>query len=300
MKLRERFIFLLSIFQFLLSRPAWGSFGELDFGAKALALGGAYVGMAEGPSTIFFNPAGLGEIKTLELEMGYRKPYSLSQLNHVSLAVSQPRFGGGLCLGIIRKTLGTIYSEEAYSLGWGISYMIFALGGNMRILSSTAPGRNSLDYKGRCTKFTFDYGLLFRPFFNLFSLPALVPLTLGYAHLGVREPKMSLLKDGEGERVKSIRRAGLCYSMPTNVNWLLELKSEEGEFKSLYKNLHSGVEVWFDHAYAVRLGIDRGRFTGGIGIEARALSFAVALLTHRELGNTYGIALSYRPKGVSY
>lgn len=71
--------FLLAVF-LILSVPAYSQ-NELDairfsqqglgVGARALGMGGAYAGVANDYSAIFFNPAGLGQIKRMEFNLGF-------------------------------------------------------------------------------------------------------------------------------------------------------------------------------------------------------------------------------------
>lgn len=48
-----------------------GSFSRIGVGGRALALGGAYVAIAEGPTAGYWNPAGLAQLEALSLEAMY-------------------------------------------------------------------------------------------------------------------------------------------------------------------------------------------------------------------------------------
>ncbi len=55
----------------LCSSAAQGSgFGLNEHGARAMGLGGAFTAVADGPSAMFFNPAGLAQLNGLQLEAG--------------------------------------------------------------------------------------------------------------------------------------------------------------------------------------------------------------------------------------
>jgi long-chain fatty acid transport protein len=45
-------------------------FGINEHSARAMGMAGAYTAIAEGPSAIFFNPAGLAALRGLQLEAG--------------------------------------------------------------------------------------------------------------------------------------------------------------------------------------------------------------------------------------
>lgn len=54
---------------------------ETDFGARPVAMGGAYVSILGGPESIFWNPAGMSEPKKADVTTGYQ--YKFGGLSHV-------------------------------------------------------------------------------------------------------------------------------------------------------------------------------------------------------------------------
>ena len=54
---------------------------ETDFGARPVAMGGAYVSILGGPESIFWNPAGISEPKKADVTTGYQ--YKFGGLSHV-------------------------------------------------------------------------------------------------------------------------------------------------------------------------------------------------------------------------
>lgn len=64
---KESIIFVFSFF--LITAGLWaGGWNNTLMGCKALALGGAFVGVADDPSAIFYNPAGLVFQRIIERE----------------------------------------------------------------------------------------------------------------------------------------------------------------------------------------------------------------------------------------
>ncbi len=89
---------------------------ELGVGTRAMSMGGAYVGVAEDYSAIYWNPAGLGQIRRMELNLGFshnrmvnnatfmgeklRGQNSFSRLNSIGFVFPVPTYRGSLVFGI--------------------------------------------------------------------------------------------------------------------------------------------------------------------------------------------------------
>jgi hypothetical protein len=86
------------------STPAGFSFLEVPAGARASALGGAFVAVGEGVEAGFWNPAGLAAVKGLEITGSHYEFFQ--HLRHDQFAVAGAWLGGGLA-GSVRA----IYSE---------------------------------------------------------------------------------------------------------------------------------------------------------------------------------------------
>lgn len=75
------------------------SFLELGVGARAIALGGAFVGMADDGSAFYWNPAGLSLLKSLEFDFMHASAFGsirtpLADYNHLGASLPLP---GGAC-----------------------------------------------------------------------------------------------------------------------------------------------------------------------------------------------------------
>lgn len=76
-----------------------GSFLELGSGARALGMGRAYAGVAEGPSALLWNPAGLGAPARSELSLSRVTLFEGASLSEFSAAHSFARpFGFGMAM----------------------------------------------------------------------------------------------------------------------------------------------------------------------------------------------------------
>lgn len=88
---------------------------ELGVGARAMSMGGAYVGVADDYSAIYWNPAGLGQIRRMELNLGFshnqiknRATYfeqqfddktTFTRLNSLGFVFPVPTYRGSLVFG---------------------------------------------------------------------------------------------------------------------------------------------------------------------------------------------------------
>ena len=75
---KKKFAFILIfVFAFGLSSFSSAQEGifflgeELGVGSRAMGMGGAYVGIADDYSALYWNPAGLGQIRRMEVNVGF-------------------------------------------------------------------------------------------------------------------------------------------------------------------------------------------------------------------------------------
>jgi hypothetical protein len=84
------------------------NFLELGVGARALALGGAYVSTAEGMSSIYWNPAGVSDLKTISASVNYQNLYSGVGLKNGYVAAGMPIGSGVVALALTHFSSGEI------------------------------------------------------------------------------------------------------------------------------------------------------------------------------------------------
>lgn len=138
-----------------------GGFDDLGNSARVISMGGANIAVADAPYSIFYNPAGIHELKNLSLSTTYSNLYpgiTDDNLNYFSLSAVVPweiigEFGiGGTFLNSElwkENTFIFSYSREV----WGE----IAIGGALKLLrwsAEAAPGESALSYFG----YTVDVG----------------------------------------------------------------------------------------------------------------------------------------------
>jgi len=110
--------------------PPGFAFLEIPAGVRAAALGGAYSALAEGTEAIFWNPAGLGAARGLQIVGGHVE--WIESLRHDHFAVGGQAFGGGIAASVRalysepieeRDDLGNLVgSFGAHDLEFGLAY----------------------------------------------------------------------------------------------------------------------------------------------------------------------------------
>lgn len=265
-------------------------------GARPLALGGAYVGLANDGSGIFTNPAGLSDITSPNFLTMYSQP--ASSISFTSIGGIFPfYFGGGAGIAFRNRTISNIYvttQEVADYTDRDLTFMLarkirenLSLGLNYRIISRGLSKKIS-GYEGaNGSGGTFDAGLKYTP------LPW---LGLGFTMQSLSE-KIKY-EDGTEEELAAKSTLGTS----------IKLGGENAYFENLKNNLllnvdiskvadepvstlHAGCEWWSSDSFALRLGLDQSpksstenytHITAGFGIKYGGFSFDYA---YRKLGD---------------
>jgi hypothetical protein len=164
------------------SSGAWLGLGA---GARAAAMANAFAAVADDPSALFFNPAGLDQIPGGRVQLTYHYPYAdVKDIAYASGAVSYNMSGRGFSLGTFAAGVnyfrasgipeagelgltGRTFSdyETALTLGWGkgLGAQVVAgeepaynLGVALKVISTKI-------YEYQDGGFGLDAGLLFKP-----------------------------------------------------------------------------------------------------------------------------------------
>ena len=138
-----------------------GGFDDLGNSARVVSMGGANIAVADAPYSIFYNPAGIHNIKNLSVSTTYSSLYpgiEDDNINYLSLSAVVPweiigEFGvGGTFLN------SELWKENTFIFSYAREiYGNFAVGGSLKLLrwsAEAAPGESALSYFG----FTFDAG----------------------------------------------------------------------------------------------------------------------------------------------
>jgi len=275
----------------LLPIAALGGFLPMEEGARATAMGGAFIGVADDASAVFWNPAGYGLTQGLKL-MGMRtRLFAMGELSEDCVAVSYSgTHRAGFGFGWASTGLQDIYNEDTFVLGGGRRFLLdgLAIGAAFRVYRASAPGYeyyNDPNFKNGDTGYAGDVGLLYKG--RNWSI-ACVARNLG-------EPELKMIRTTEAsDPVSSEIRVGGTYVFREVMLLSGEIR-RAADAPSYYDGRTSyylGTEIWFYDAFALRSGLHRDRATAGVGLRIQNLTVDAALVSDRRPGNKYRLALT--------
>jgi hypothetical protein len=274
---------------------------SIGVGARALGMGRAYVGVAEGGDALFMNPAGLALSSSPKLTSMYTS--LMGDVNYAVVGGVYP-YGDKAAIGagiinssvsdiMITDSDGTIRPDEG---NWGSNILFLSagtrlnvlppfrnfnenilVGGSFKYYSMGGSGANDVidaeDSSGNA--YSADIGILY---------PATNYLTLGLnlqnvlsskvnRSTGVDEDLSANLK--VGGKIALIGRQGKAYTahdtrrLYLNADYDLPFDGSEG-------STHVGLEFWPIKNLALRTGMDGDDITAGIGVRLAGLEFNYA------------------------
>jgi len=279
------------------------TFTLFDFGAgvRPLAMGGAFVALADDESATLYNPAGLAYLAAPQISSLYARRFGAS--NYLSALGALPHLGGGLALfslGPIEQrneqdeVVGSVGYLQVGLLGaGGLSLGDLPLGASEGLRAVAMGARAGLvgvstAEGGSGMGFSLSWGLLLR-LEQLLSLP-MEGLRLGFAldnapGLGAAGPLRGTL--GLAVRPVSLLWLALDVSFPLelHVGAELNIPFPEGAFP-------------VSPGLAVRLGFFTQKgvfsFTTGIGVGIGAFRFDYAFISHPQLPGSHRLAVTWR------
>jgi len=264
-----------------------GSFLRIGVGARALGMGGAFVALADDPTAIYWNPAGLASLESGELASMYTNQFGLGA--HFSfLAFSQP-WGEkkGWAVGIVNLSLGQIpitaldehgrpivigytgSSETALLLAYAQTLFRSSLGITIKGIRQALADESSLG-------FGIDFGAKV-PLFENLSLGAI--LRTGFVNWST------------GEKVVFPAQAilGMAYRLFPKFIVTFDAGLQTGR----RMEVHAGAEYWLVPQLALRMGLDSGKFTAGAGFVIEQFKLDYALMFHA-LGLSHRVSFGMR------
>lgn len=271
--------------------PARAWFEESDVGARAAGFGRAFAAVADDPSALYWNPAGLSRAKAADLVLTYSRPYSIAGLTSNYAAVSVPTRVGGA--GFSLHHLGVGGAEHEDMLSAGVGREIFATAGGYRVAlgaavklarvsfpSYTDPDNGQIVDFGSSSKLTGDLGVLV-------DIPGNWTAGLTLRNLGAPEFKL-LEGTGGGTELPTLAQAGLAFKWNAESTVAFDYQQNR-RGKGIF-NL--GGEIWFYNAFAIRAAITSADAGGGFSIKARHFDVDMAFLTSEPLGASYRLGLN--------
>lgn len=284
-----------------------GGFDDLGNSARVISMGGANIAVADAPYSIFYNPAGIHEIKSLSLSSTYSNLYpglTDDNLNYFSLSAVVPweiigEFGiGGTFLN------SQFWKENTFILSYAREvFGDFAVGGSVKLLrwaAEAAPGESALSYFG----FTFDAGA----HYTFLDILKNSDLRVGVSLQNLTQP--SIANNGSADAKLPISMGFGVALVSNEYNYIVALDvvryDESTKIKTGAEFLGLRHDVFgLNTAFLIRVGYDgiigsdafsqRG-INGGFGLNVGDLKIDYAYvfpLVLQNVGGSHKISLNY-------
>jgi len=288
-------LFLLLFIAGTGAEPYVASFWDLGMGARPLAMGGAFVGLADDENALFFNPAGLAWSDGFSFLSSVEvRPYTAAY-GHVSacfrnlgVGIHYFDFGEVPETDAFGNVIGAFsYRDYGLIVGTGVTAadlpyisdmplagsVAFGLSVKLLVVDSTEPGDG--------TGFAMDFPFLLRLDDPAFGQPYLTRFAFGVLLQNVLGVPITY---GSGHREEWVKKVaiGSSVEVANQVIASLEVTSTE--------TVHIGFEWSPVSALALRCGLKRdGVWMWSLGLGARfgRFIFDYALVVHPYLNNQH-------------
>jgi hypothetical protein len=315
-------LFVVPAFASTIVDPAY-----IGVGARPLGMGKAYVAVAEGAETLFFNPAGLGQQKGVKLTSMYTS--LVSDVNYVMVGGVYPNAAGNSAFGVglISSNVSDIdlYDSSGTSLGsgtWNNNVFVLSygtdfgsiggikgikVGADLKYYSSGGTGTASIE-SAAGSGFDADIGLLCSPypwmslganFENILpeSMGGVITRNTGTSDAIAATAKAGIKLNLMGDKEKSLYASDQDLILAMDIDCPLEQSG-------VSSTMHIGAEYWPVPALALRAGLDQdpaatygiiSNPTAGVGIRVGGVEFDYAYHPYNGVADdtTHYFSLSY-------
>ncbi len=308
-KLLATSIFVLFLASTTFAAKYAGEAFTLGAGARALALGGAFVAVSDDPSALYYNPSGLGLIQQRQVTLLHSETFG-SLINHDYIAYAQPitirNRSGAIAAGVYRVGGGGIILTEKDPITGGpkiiseashYDYMIL-FGGGVNMSERWRFGAGSkIIIRSLADNSAWGLGL---DVGIQYGLPS--GLAFGAALTNATSTFLSY-DNGTRESILPALKLGAAYSKQIDQFTVRVLADGDILFESrdaaaqvsagaISLDSHLGAEVAYQNLVYFRGGSDIGRLTLGVGLRFNRFRLDGAFLNHNDLDNSYRISLN--------
>ncbi len=273
-----------------------GAFLRMGIGARAKAMGDAFSAIPEDAFSGIYNPALLPNLSGRQAAISFAFLPLDRKLNYIGYAQPlHPKRGdeegsgpmrAGFALAWIHAGVDHIdgrdlsgnhtqdysFSENAFYLSFALSpHEKFSLGVSGKVLYSRIPDITSDNAALTSSGFGLDVGAYFTPIedlnFGLVLRDNMSKYTWNTEKVWERGTSVT-------DKFPRVMRAAVAYRTP--LRWLL-VSGEVEDSKEQNPRYHVGAEATLPQVGALRMGLDEGRLTFGLGFGLRFLGTDLAL-----------------------
>jgi tetratricopeptide (TPR) repeat protein len=248
---------------------------EMGAGARVFGLGRAFVALADDPSAVFWNPAGLEYVPRISFSL-FHTPLVVKGASYDFIGFVYPTVQlGTVGIGYSRVGVGDIRVVNEYNehldngnaisdFDFGEIYISYA----KKALWGLTPGitfkvqRQSFSYTNQVSSaFGFDAGVMYRPEFDS---PIFNGLSFGFhfQNLIKQQLKLGANPDSLSNRLSF----GLMKSIPIGFTGKLTIVADYVQAQLEGGSFHAGTEYTFKDMGTIRVGYDQNAPVFGAGI----------------------------------
>jgi len=275
---------------FLVNLYAFAGFNEEIVGARPQGMGGAFTAVADDSNALYYNPAGITDLKKHEVTMMHARKYDMTvgpdiDSNYIGIATKKMKYGH-YGLSFLNQKVNGIAEEQI----WAGTYAI-------KLLKNIAFGANLkwLVYKLAGTQQTSD--------------PAIKDQSTTSADIGFKMKVKNnvnigiLIRNlfGELGRIKKESldktvKVGIAYEPFENLTLALDANAKDKiEDKDERKiQIAAGLEYRPGSHIVLRSGVNKSELTAGLGFAARNIQLDYAYMRNEDLGDTHRVSSSLR------
>ena len=246
-------------------------FEGLEAGARPLALGSAFVGLANDSWAAAFNPAGIARLQFPSVSVFYSpQPFGVPELRSLSLSAAFPLSAVSLG-GLVHQFGFELYRELSCLVSIASEISGIYTGVNIAYHSAAIARYGSAGTVG------VDVGIL---------APVMTNFSLGFAARNINAPKI-----GEaGEPLPQVFTIGVSYQPTQDFGITADYQKELGFSPSS----RVGFEYRVIPRVSLRAGIsdEPSTYTAGLGVGYNLFEIDYAFRYHEELGMTHQFSLT--------
>lgn len=264
-------------------------FEDSEVGTRALGFSRAFTALADDPSAIYWNPAGIVGQVGPKFSVAYSKPYSVSGLSSDYLAgefsVGPRCFGASL----YHESVSGASGEDIFTLATGgqvlryrdvtVDVGVAAKLARVSLSPYTLEGASAETGGGSASGFAADVGVLVR-------MPS--GWSAGWVVRNIGSPTFDILGEpGPKSELPTLSQIGVAYRWNPESTVAVDLQ----KVTPTQTAINIGAEIWFYKSFAIRAGFSNENAQAGFTIHTMKFDLETAVLTSELLGASYRVGL---------
>lgn len=277
------YVLLIGFFLSPFDLATAGMFEDMEFGVRAQGMGGAFTAVADDPSAVRFNPAGLTQLKRPQFVAMYKELFGSTGIHNATLDVAYPTPWG---------TFGMGFQEVGFELA---KDRALTISHSLHLTRDLAVGYNLVGYHAEIQRFGYqwaygvDVGFL-ATLYRRWRLGAFIH--------NANHPKIESEAGNTNEYdLPQLLNVGISYTPRNGILTSLDISKEKGYSARVMMGME--FRIFEDHARRMRFDARAGvqtepnRFSTGFGFIVSGIEIDYAITTHEKLPLTHQFGFGY-------